>query len=83
MASLEQLADRERLRRRVVDLKGEGLAAPRIAERLDAEGLRAAGGGPITAAVVGRLVKRYGLAWERPVDVVVDRGELHGSIQQG
>jgi hypothetical protein len=75
VASLEQLADRERLRRRIVELKGEGLTAPRIAERLDSEGLRAAGGGPITPAVVARLVRRYGLARERPDEVVVGRGE--------
>ncbi len=75
MASLEHLADRERLRRRVGELKGEGPAAPRIAERLDTEGLREASVVPITAAAVGRLAKRYGLARERPVEVVVDRGE--------
>jgi hypothetical protein len=71
----EQLADGERMRRRVVELRGEGLSAGRIAERLDAEGLRAADGGPITAAVVGRLVRRYGLARERPGAVGVGRGE--------
>ncbi|QDV36289.1 recombinase family protein [Tautonia plasticadhaerens] len=75
VARLEQLADGERLRRRVVELRGEGLSATRVAERLDAEGLRAAAGGRITAATVARLVRRYGLARERPDAAGVRRGE--------
>lgn len=66
VASLEQLADGDRLRRRVVELKGEGLSATRIAERLDAEGLRVADGRPISSAAVARLVRRYGLTRGRP-----------------
>ncbi len=65
VSRLEQLADAEGLRRRVREMKGEGLRAPRIAERLDAEGLRAADGRPFTAAAVRRLLKRYGLGRER------------------
>src|SRR5262249_37630422 len=75
VARLEQLIDGERLRRRIVELKGEGLTAPGIAERLGAEGLRAAEGGPITAAAVSRLVRRYGLARERSDAAGVRRGE--------
>jgi hypothetical protein len=75
VARLEQLADGERLRRRVVELKGEGLSVARIAERLEAEGLRAADGGLITAATVGRLVRRYGLARERADAAAVRRAE--------
>lgn len=66
VACLEQLADGDRLRRRVVELKGEGLSATRIAERLDAEGLRVADGRPISSAAVARLVRRYGLTRGRP-----------------
>jgi DNA invertase Pin-like site-specific DNA recombinase len=75
VARLEQLADGERLRRRVAGLRGEGLSATRIAERLNAEGLHGVDGGPITAAAVGRLVRRYGLARKRPDVGDVRRGE--------
>jgi hypothetical protein len=75
VARLEQLADGTRLRGRIAELRGEGLTTLRIAERLDAEGLRGAEGGPITASAVGRLVRRYGLARRRPATTGIGRGE--------
>ncbi|HEY2154138.1 MAG TPA: recombinase family protein [Isosphaeraceae bacterium] len=75
VARLEQLVDSEELRRRVRELKAEGVTAPRIAERLDAEGLRPADGRPFTAAVVRRLLKRYGLGRTRRGAVDLGPGE--------
>jgi DNA invertase Pin-like site-specific DNA recombinase len=75
VARLEQLGDSERLRRRVGELKAEGLSAPRIAERLDAEGLRSPDGGTFTAAATRRLLRSYGLGRARRGDCDLRPGE--------
>jgi len=75
VARVEQLADAEGLRRRVMELKAEGLAAPAIAGQLAIEGRRATDGGPMTASVVRRLLRRYGLADSRPAPAGVEPGE--------
>ena len=61
VSRLEQLGSAEGLRRRVEELKGEGVTAPALAARLNAEGLRASDGRPFTASGVRRLLSRYGL----------------------
>ncbi|WP_165253399.1 recombinase family protein [Paludisphaera soli] len=75
VARLEQIADGGGMRRRVADLQGEGLPATAIAERLAAEGRRALDDGPMTASVVRRLLRRYGLAGSRPTPVGLEPGE--------
>jgi hypothetical protein len=65
VARLAQLGDSERLRRLVGELKAEGLSAPRIAERLEAEGLMSPDGGTFTAAATRRLLRSYGLGRAR------------------
>jgi DNA invertase Pin-like site-specific DNA recombinase len=62
---LEQLGAAAALRRRVLELKAELKKAPRIAERLNREGLRALNGRPFTAAGVRKLLSRYGLSRTR------------------
>jgi hypothetical protein len=62
VSRLEQLGSAGGLRRRVGELRGEGLTAPSIAARLNAEGLRASDGRPFTEPGVRRLLSRYGLS---------------------
>src|SRR5262249_29119507 len=58
VSRLEQLGSAGGLRRRVAELRAEGLTAPALAARLNAEGLRASDGRPFTGPGVRRLLSR-------------------------
>ena len=62
VSRLEQLGSAGGLRRRVEELKAEGLTAPGSPRGWMPKGCRASDGRPFTAAGVRRLLSRYGLS---------------------
>jgi DNA invertase Pin-like site-specific DNA recombinase len=72
----EQLHDYEQLRERLVQLRREGMSAPRIAAHLNAEGFTPPHRrGPYTKAMVHQLLTRHGLREVKPEAAALGKHE--------
>jgi DNA invertase Pin-like site-specific DNA recombinase len=62
---IDQLSTWPQLRQRIRDLLGAGISVPRIAEQLNADGLRTPATTPFTEQAIRALMLRYGLCATR------------------